>query len=181
MLNRRTLLQRLGMAGTALAFTMPMTFIATGCGFSVSSTLSVIIQALGGILGFVGGSAPWVAELQAALTALQTAEAQWKSGGASALIVDALNTLEAVLAVIPLTAVYSPLIDIVVSGIEAIISYFAPASVTFSKPRATFHSNPHMGRIPLKQSHAFQSQEAAVKQQYNDAAVGIGLPQLKVA
>jgi hypothetical protein len=38
-----------------------------------------------------------------------------------------------------------------------------------------------MGRIPLKQSHAFQSQEAAVKQQYNDAAVGIGLPQLKVA
>ena len=39
-------------------------------------------------------------------------------------MVDALNTIEAVLAVIPVTAVFSPLVDILVAGIETAMSAF---------------------------------------------------------
>ena len=183
-MNRRNFL-KISSTGAAVAVLTPMAVLETGCAFSVSGTLNVIIEAVGGILSYVGGSLPWVADLQAALTALQAAEAAWKSGSPAAIVIDALNTVEAVLAVIPLTAVYSPLIDIIVSGIEAVISYFAPTAQAMhalgAKTRTGAEHNPHLGRIPLKQPHALQSREGAARQQYNDAAIGLGLPQLKIA
>lgn len=170
-MNRRTLLKSLTAAST-LAL-VPV----TGCAFSVEGTINVIIQAIGGILSYVGGAAPWVAQLQAALAALQQAMTTWKAGGAVAILLDALNTVEAVLAVIPLTAIYSPLIDLIVSGIEAIINYFNPQAAVTAKAV----QNPHRGRVTLAKPHAFQSQVGAWREQYNDAAVGLGLVQLKVA
>lgn len=179
-MNRRHFLKLSG-TGAAVAVLTPMTMLETGCTFSVEGTINVIIQAVGGILSFVGGSAPWVADLQAALTALQTAETQWKAGGAVALIIDALNTVEAVVAVIPFTMVYSPLIDIIVSGIEAVINFFAPQSMKFTRARATEQNNPHKGRVPLKTPGFAQTYQGAFKQQFNDAATGLGLSQLKIA
>lgn len=182
MIDRRTFLKLSG-TGTAVAVLAPMTVLETGCAFSVSGTLSVIISAVQGILSYVAASEPWAATVGTALAALQQAEATWKSGGAADIVVDALNSLEAVLAVIPLTAVYSPLIDIIVSGIEAVIGYFEPkvAAFKFSVARVTKQTNAHVGRIPLKAPGFLQSREGAAKQQYNDAAVGLGLPQLKIA
>jgi hypothetical protein len=175
-MNRRRFLAT--SAGTVAVLVLP-----TGCAFSVEGTINVIISALNGILTYVAGAAPWVADLQAALQALQSAETNWKAGNTPTLIIDALNTVEAVLAVIPFTAVYSPLIDIVVAGIEAIINYFAPQTVgiAYSKPRATIQNNPRKDRVALKEPHLFQSQAGAWKAQYNDAATGLGLSQLKVA
>jgi hypothetical protein len=152
-----------------------------GCSFSVSGTLSVIIDALQGLLKYIGGSQPWAVELSNALSALEQAEASWKTGGAAAIVIDALNTIEAVVAVIPFTALYSPLIDLIISGIEAVINYFAPQSMKFTRERATIQNNPHKGRVALKASHFLQTPAGSFKQQYNDTAIGIGLPQLRIA
>lgn len=179
-MDRRMFLKISG-TGAAVAVITPMAVFETGCTFSVEGTINVIIQAVGGILGYIGGSAPWVADLQAALSALQQAEASWKAGGAVAIIIDALNTVEAVVAVIPFTAMYSPLIDLIVSGIESIITYFAPQTMKFTRPRATFENNPHKGRTKLKAPGFAQSYQGAFKAQWNDAAIGIGLPQLKLS
>lgn len=179
MLNRRHFLKLSG-TGAAVAVLTPLTVLETGCAFSVTGTLNVIIEAVGGILSYVGGSLPWVTDLQAALNALQTAEANWKTGSPAAVVIDALNTVEAVLAVIPLTAVYSPLIDIIASGIEAVINHFASASMTFSRARATAQTNVHLNRIPLDPPHAFQTYQGAFKEQYNKTAEAIGLPQVAI-
>lgn len=180
MIDRRTFLKLSG-TGTAVAVLAPMAVLETGCAFSVSGTLSVIISAVQGILKYVAGSAPWAQELSAALNALQSAESTWQTGGAVVIIIDALNTLEAVLAEIPLTMIYSPLIDLIVTGIEAVINYFNPPAATLAKPRATLQTNPHMGRIHLKNPGTFETPQGSFKQQYNDAATGLGLTQLKVA
>jgi hypothetical protein len=162
---------------------LPSTLIS-GCAFSVSDTISTIITAIGGILSYVGSSQPWAAALQAALAALQTQVAAWKAGGAAQYLIDALNAVEAVLAVIPLTAVYSPLIDLIVSGIEAIINYFAPTSAgpgPMSIAKSPASGNPHKNRIALKAPGALQSPVGAFKSQWNDACVGLGLAQLKLS
>jgi hypothetical protein len=178
-MNRRNLLKSVGALFTVAL--LPITLPLAACSFSVSGTLSVIIGAVQGILKYVAGSAPWATDLSAALNALQQAEATWQSGGAVAIIIDALNTLEAVCAVIPLTMIYSPLIDLIVTGIEAVINYFNPPVASLSRPRATLLTNPHMGRIALKTPGSFETQQGSFKQQYNDVATGLGLTQLKIA
>lgn len=170
--------------GLAAAVTLPASLLETGCAFSVEGTISTIISALGGILTYVGSSQPWAAAVQAALTALETQVAAWKAGGAAQYLIDALNAVAAVLAVIPLTAIYSPLIDLIVSGIEAIVNYFAPPTAgagPMSMAKSPNATNPHRNRVPLKTPGMWQSPLSSFKQQYNDAAVGIGLPQLKIA
>lgn len=180
-MNRRMFLQLSG-TGAAVAVLTPATLLTTGCAFSVAGTLNVIITAVQGILNYVGPTVPWAAELSDALAALQKAEASWQAGGAAAIVIDVLNTLEAAVAVVPFTAVYSPLIDLIVSGIEAVINYFAPQTMKFARPRATVQNNPHKGRVALKElSFLHPTYQGAFKSQYNDTAIGIGLPQLKLA
>ena len=176
MLNRRLFL-KLSTSGAAIAVLTPMTILETGCAFSVTGVLNVIENAAQSILNHFGSGSPWATQLSAAITALQQAEANWKSGGAIAIVIDALNTIETVLAVIPLTATYSPLIDLIVSGAESIISYFAPASMAAVKAR----NNQHYGRVTLTPPHAFQAYQGAFKEQFNKTAVGLGLPQAQIA
>ena len=179
-MNRRMFLQLSG-TGAAVAVLTPATLL-TGCAFSVTGTLNVVITAVQGILKYVGNTQPWAVELSNALAALQSAEASWQSGGTTAIIIDALNTLEAVCAAIPFTAVYSPLIDLIVSGAEAVISYFAPQTMRFIKPRATIQNNPHKGRVALKgPSFLHPTYAGAFRNQWNDTATGVGLPELKIA
>jgi hypothetical protein len=181
-MNRRVFL-KLSSSGVAVAVITPASLLTTGCSFSVLSTLNVITEAIEEILAYVGNTQPWVTALQKALVNLQQAIATWKAGGTEAIVIDALNTLEDVTAVIPFTAAYSPLIDLIVSGIEAIINYFIPqsSSMQFTKPRAESLKNPHIGRVVLKTPSLFHPTYAgAFKAQYNDLAVGIGLSQLRI-
>lgn len=179
-MNRRMFLQLSG-TGAAVAVLTPATLL-TGCAFSVKGTLSVVITAVQGILKYVGNTQPWAVELSNALAALQSAETTWQSGGTTAIIIDALNTLESVCAVIPFTAVYSPLIDLIVSGAEAVINYFAPQAITYTKPRVTARNNPHVGRVAIKgPSFLHPTYAGAFKNQWNDTATGVGLPELKIA
>src|ERR1700678_1185449 len=114
----------------------------TGCSLTeanVKSLINVLITSIQNILK-VSTGAPWASDLSAALAALQTAEAGWTSGSATTLIDDALNTITDVLAVIPLTAVYSPLVDIVVAGIEAVLTVL-PVTPAITKLRGTILTN----------------------------------------
>ena len=92
------------------------------------------------------------------------------------IIIDALNTLEAVVAVIPFVAVYSPLIDVLVAGIEAIINYFNPPSVALKVAR----NDPHRGRVQLIAPHFLQSHQAAFAAQWDTAAESAGLVAAKI-
>jgi hypothetical protein len=60
-----------------------------------------------------------------------------------------------------LTAVYSPLIDILVAGIEAVLSLI-PVSKTAVTANAAFVSNPHKGRAHVSSVKDSVSQWRAV-------------------
>jgi hypothetical protein len=175
-MNRRTLLKSAAAAG-ALAL-LPIALPVAGCTFVAKGLLNVVISAVQSILK-VASSASWATELSNALAALVNAESTWETGGAAAIVIDALNTVEAVCAVIPLTAAFSPLIDVLVAGIEAVISYFAPQPAPASNALG-LASNPHRRRVALNKPHFLETREGAFKAQWNQVAAGIGLPQAKI-
>jgi hypothetical protein len=162
----------------------PVAFVMTACGFSVTAVLNVIIGAVQGILR-IAGNVPWASELSQALATLQQQIATWKSGGPAALIIDALNTIEAIAAVIPLTKVYSPLIDLLVSAIESIITYFQNQGtsnrlVTFTRPRANVN-NLHLGRVPCaKPDKLHPTYEGVLKAQWNALADSLQLSEAEI-
>lgn len=173
MQTRRIFISRaLALAGAFTVSSLAM----TGCSFSVAGMLNTILSALQSILKVAAPNAPWLASLQAAIGALQNAETQWQSGGAVAIVEDALNTVEAVLAVIPLTAAFSPLIDVIVAAIEAVINYFAPAPSAVAKVL----KDPHRGRAVLNHPHVLQTYQGAFKDQFNKVAADIAMPQCQI-
>lgn len=178
-MNRRMFLKASGTGAAVLA--LAPTTLLTGCAFSVTGMLNTILSTLNSILSVAEKNAPWLPGLQAAIAQLENAEATWKTGGASAIVIDALNTVEAVLAVVPLTTAYSPLIDVIVAGIEAIINYFNPPAVQLTHARSTMGNNPHVGHVTLdKPGFRHPTYQGAFKAQYNSTAVGIGLPQAAI-
>ena len=180
-MNRREFGKRIG--ATSLFLLIGGTaFFAEGCALTAANAkalINVLINSVNSILKVATG-APWAGDLAAALTALQTAEQSWTAGGAVTVIDDALNTLTAVLAVIPLTAIYSPLVDIVVSGIEAVLAVLPVASVS-TKLRVALASNPHHGRVVLnKTTWLHHTPQGAYKAQWNGICKQIGLPQAEM-
>jgi len=179
-MNRRTFVGRIGSFGI-LALAGGVSVFTGGCVLSaanVKSVINVLITSIQNILKVATG-APWAADLSAALAALQAAMQNWAAGGAVTLIDDALNTVVAVLAVIPLTAVFSPLVDIIVSGVEAVLSVLPIAAVS-TKLRVAVATNPHHGRIALNKPSLFhETPSGAYKHQWNGICDQIGLPQAK--
>lgn len=178
--SRRTFGKLVGSALLALA--SGISFSLTGCVLTAAnakSLINVLITSIQNILKVATG-APWAADLSNALSALQTAEQGWTAGGAVTLIDDALNTVTAVLAVIPFTALYSPLVDIVVAGIEAVLAVLPVAPAT-TKFRVTLSANPHHGRIVLnKPSLRHETPQGAYRAQWNGICKQIGLPQAEM-
>lgn len=162
-----------------MAFVAALSIPLAGCSLSeanVKSLINVLIASIQNILK-VSTGAPWASDLSAALAALQTAEAGWTAGSVTTLIDDALNTVTAVLAVIPFTAVYSPLVDIVVAGIEAVLAVL-PITPAVTKLRGAISTNPHHGRIVLNKTNLrHETPQGAYKAQWNGICKQIGLPQ----
>lgn len=158
--------------GGACLIVWPTSLAMEGCSFSVKGMLNTILDSLNAILKVAEPNASWLPGLQNAITALQQAEAQWENTGTVSIIEDALNTVAAVCAVIPLTELYSPLIDVIVAGIEAVLNFFAPATV-----KLAIKGNPHQGRVTLNKPHFAQTYQGAYRGQWNDTARGLGLTQ----
>jgi hypothetical protein len=160
-----------------IALVLVAALVMTSCTFNVTAMLNTVISATQAILKVAAPTDPWAAQLSAALTALQQAETSWKAGGAIAVVEDALNTLVAVTAVIPLTAPYSALIDVLVAGVDAVLNVIEPTPQVKAM-KAKLASNLHYGRIPLaKASLRHPTRQGAFKAQFNAVAKGIGLPQ----
>lgn len=157
-----------GIAGVlCFALLMPLTLPATGC--SESSTvkeINTVLTEATNILAVADPSATWVPQLKSAVASLETAETTWQNGGAIQIVDDALNTVVAVTAAIPLTAAYSPLVDILVAGIEAVLA--ALPTSTSTATTATVALNPHIGRVVIKH-HFLHSRVDDFKDAWNAA------------
>jgi hypothetical protein len=136
------------------------TVLLDGCtGSQVINEINVVLQQAAAVLAVAEPNAPWVAELKNAIAALMTAEQQWQNGGTVQVVIDVLNTIVAITAVIPITAVYSPLIDILVAGIEAVLAAL-PQSSNVGGIRAQPSGNPHIGKYAFPK-HWYRSTPTA--------------------
>lgn len=132
-----------------LALICVVTFPMTGCSSSQTvKEINIILTETTNVLAVAQPNAPWVPQLESAVTALKVAEATWQAGGTEAGVVDALNAIVAVTAVVPMTSAYSPLIDVLVAGIETVMASFP----TQPKPVVAAVQNPHLGRVVIPHS-----------------------------
>jgi hypothetical protein len=163
-MNRRSFFQ--AAAATGLVATLPT---LEGCGLSeVENAINVVLREAAAVLAVAEPNASWLAPLQQAIASLMTAEQQWQNGGPVQVVDDALNTIVAITAVIPLTAVYSPLIDVLVAAIETVLALL-PAPAT-GVAKATRTGNPRVGRYTLKSYWDHPTPAGRFKKNWNDVA-----------
>jgi hypothetical protein len=183
-MNRRNFLKKLT-AGAAIALASGATVVTVeGCAFNITDAINTVLNSALAILKVADPSATWVGSLASAIAALQQAETSWQAGGTSTIVIDALNTIEAVLAVIPVTAPFSPLIDILVSGIEAVMAAFGLTAVltpAASLKRETIVNSPHYNKAVLNgPSFRHPTWQGAYKAQWNAKAVALGLSAARI-
>jgi hypothetical protein len=164
-MNRRSFL----ISGAALSV-VPSGLLLEGCTASIVDLINTVLNAAANVLVVAEPGAPWVAQMQQAIVALQQAEQSWQAGGAVAVVIDALNTIEAVCAVIPFTAQYSVLISVLVAGIEAVLALFPAQAVQVSKAKIAV-PNPYIGRFTLVHK-AFKSRPDEFKTAWNALCTG---------
>ena len=162
--NQQTKLLGLMMIAVLLSGTFAASVPLTGCTpAQIENEINTVLQETGAILAVAEPGAAWVAQLDKAAAALKAAEATWTAGGAVQDVINALNTIADITAVIPLTAAYSPLIDILVAGIDSVLELLVPKPVTTAQASgasllsfAAFAAsaarpyNPHKGRAHVK-------------------------------
>ena len=166
MLNRRELI-KFGTVGGASILVIPATIALEGCSASeIENAINVVLQSGQAVLKVIDPTASWFNSLADAIAALQQAESTWQAGGVVIIVSDALNTIEAVLAVIPFFEPYAILIEVLVAGIEACLALL-PVSTKSLKMRTT--SNPYRGVATLRKPHFLQTTSGAYKEQWNSA------------
>jgi len=176
-MNRRKFLKFITAISAALAVGAT-TVTIEGCTFNITDAINTVLNSALAILKVAEPNASWAGPIANAIAALQQAETQWQSGGAAAIVIDALNTIEAVCAVIPVTAAYSPLIDILIAGIEAVMAAFglttqlSPAAMA---KRPTVTNSPHYGKVAIKTSFAHPTFQGAYKHLWNSTAQSLKL------
>lgn len=156
-MNRRTFLGSSAALGVISLVSLP----TVGCAYDPTAIINTVLDSAVAVLAVADPAAPWVIDFKNAVATLKSAEAQWKSGSAITIVISALNTLAAVAAVIPLTAMYSPLIDILVAGIDAVL-----VAIDTSAAKTVSH-NARVGRVLLKKPHVLQTEVGAYKAQWN--------------
>jgi len=175
-MNRRYFIKLCSGLGAALAIGAPSFFIE-GCAINVTDAINTVLNSALAILKVAEPGAAWTGDLGAAIAALEQAETQWQAGGAATLVIDALNTVEAVLAVIPATAVYSPLVDILVAGVEAVMAAFGVTATVTPAVRARIVNSPHYGKVALKgPSFLHPTWRGSYRAQWNAEAKALNLP-----
>ena len=181
-MERRRFMQFAGATALALA-TGATTVTIEGCAFDIKAAINTVLNSALAILKVAEPNASWTASLASAIAALQQAETNWQAGGATTIVIDALNTVEAVVAVIPITAPYAPLIDILVAGIEAVMSAFGltkQLSPMAMSKRGVIVNSSHYGRATISTSFAHPTWQGAYKHQWNAEAVALKLPQAQI-
>jgi hypothetical protein len=174
-------------AGAAIVVS-PSILMQTGCAFNTADAINAVLNSGLAILKVVEPGSALATQLSDAISALQQAEATWQTGGTSTIVVDALNTIEAVIAVIPVTASYAPLVDILVAGIETVMSAFGVTptvsmarSPSRGNKRALIVNSPHFNAVRLNgPSFRHPTWQGAYRNQWNTKAKAIGLSQAQI-
>ncbi len=172
-MNRRLFLKAAAVTGAAA--TLPA---IEGCGTSeAENAINTVLKEAAAVLAVAVPGAPWLAQLQQAIAALMMAEQQWSNGGPVQIVDDALNAIVAITAVIPPTATYSPLIDVLVAGIEAVLALLpAPVNSVATKlsveqmQKITPAVNAHLGRYRLKSYWNHPTPAGKLKANWNEVA-----------
>ena len=160
---------RIKATAASLILSLTLCTTLTGCtSAQVEAEVNAVLTQATNVLVVADPSAPWVPQLQKAIADLKTAEATWTSGGTVAVVIDALNTIELITADIPLTAQYSPLIDVLVAGIEACLALLPSTAAT--NMSAKMSRNPHIGRVVLKHHFTVSGNVKEFDNAWNSAA-----------
>ena len=180
-MQRRDFLKN-SVTAAAIVAVAPSSLLVEGCNkVNVKALLNTVLASAEAIIQVAQPNAPWIQPLESAILALQQAEQQWSAGGTVQVVISALNTIQAVLAVIPVTAAYSPLIAVLVAGIEAVLTALVPAPAPTPATVNAAH-NPYLSthRVTLKKPGVFQTYQGAYRAQWNAKATELGLVKAKI-
>jgi len=144
---------------TSLPVAAPVATVAmvgmTGCSMSMQqkeALLNTAIQSAEAVIAQAEPGGAWVQPMKNALAALVNSEPSWVNGGTAQNIITALNTIEAITSVIPFTAPYAALIDVLVAGIDAVLAVL-PVSANQAKMSVALPSRgiyyDHHGRAKI--------------------------------
>ena len=118
-----------GIAAVLLLFVAMLPVQGCNSATTIKALVPVVANAVTQVLTLEGDTAQ-ATRVQQALTAFQTATANWKSGTPSQDVVEAINALAAALDAFPLTSQYAPLIGLALTTLDAILAIVAPGTLT---------------------------------------------------
>ena len=130
----------------------------TGCPLTATQTkneIDTILQEAGAILAVADPGLRWTGDLAKAAAILKADEAAWIKGGAVQDVINVLNDILSVTALISPLVPYASLIAVLVGGIEAALALLLPASPASGTSSAgahitmQAHSNPWSGRVTI--------------------------------
>lgn len=185
-MNRRMFLKTSG-TGLALVVVSPsLSLLLEGCSSTqdIEALINAVIAAASNIISVAEPGAPWIADMKAAIAALQQAETSWLGGAPLNILTSILNTIEIVASAIPETAAYAPLIDVVVAAIEAVLAAIPKPTTPVAAvsgiavPQVQGGPYNHRDKVAFKVHRYLPGNPAAeFKKKFNDAAVKAGLGQ----
>jgi hypothetical protein len=167
--NRRELITRGGAMGAVLAVS-GLGFLVEGCTpAQVENEINTVLQEATGIIFVADGDETWLAAFSKATALLKVDEANWIKGGAVQDVINVLNDLQGVTALISPLVPYASLISILVAGIDAVLALLLPTPSAAAPAALNAHAapveNPWKGR-----AHVVSAKDS--KAQWNAAAVG---------
>jgi hypothetical protein len=137
-MNRRDF----GKQATAAA----LVFSLAGCGVStIQGYINAVDIAVTGVLNLIGDAA-LANKIQDAMTAVNAALANWKSGTIPQMVIEALNDLQQVLDAVPISSKLTALISIAIAAIDAILTASGAGTL---KPNAVARPRLH-GKLNLE-------------------------------
>jgi hypothetical protein len=155
--------------GVALAVLTPTglsTLTLTGCTpAQVENEINTILQEATGIIAVADPGLTWLSAFSKATALLKVDEANWIKGGAVQDVINVLNDLEGITALISPLVPYASLIGVLVAGIDAALALLLPAPA--AAPAAlTAHTvgrnNPFKGQATVKSAADSKSQWNAI-------------------
>ena len=115
----------------------------------VENEVNTIIQEAAGIIAVADPSATWLADFTKAANLLKVDEAAWVKGGAVQDVINVLNDIEGVTALISPLVPYAALIGVLVAGIDAALALLLPTTTAAAPAAITAHAaaapNPFKG------------------------------------
>jgi len=152
--------------GGSMAVTSPVIML-TGCTpAQVENEINTVLQEATGIIAVADPGVSWLADFSKATALLKVDEANWIKGGAVQDVINVLNDLQGVTALISPLVPYASLIGVLVAGIDAVLALLLPAPSTAAPAalsvRTVAPANPFKGMATVKSASDSKNQWNAI-------------------